>query len=114
MQYVWTPAVKRAGLAGVKVTPKSLRASHATWALDDGSTIMEVAVHLGHNFASVTTTHYARYVEGRDTEIAERMDATARATAERAAAKARQDADSEVARARGGHAAGTRRLRAAP
>jgi integrase len=64
---VFDPAVRAAGLDGV--TPHDLRASCATWvAANQG--VMEAAKRLGHSRASVTTRHYARAVEGRDSEVA--------------------------------------------
>ncbi|MFL6138883.1 MAG: hypothetical protein ACJ74O_13940 [Frankiaceae bacterium] len=78
--------------------PHDLRASHATWIIDSGRTVMDAAARLGHNVASVTTRHYARTVSGRDQDIAESMDATARAATETAAKRA-AEAASGVARA---------------
>ena len=61
------PAVQAAGLE--HVTPKDLRATHGTWVADRHG-VMAAAKRLGHSNASVTTRHYARAVEARDSEIA--------------------------------------------
>jgi integrase len=70
---IWHPACQAAGLTGV--TPHDLRASHATWLVDGGWSVMDVAARLGHSKATVTTRHYARTVEGRDQELATGLDA---------------------------------------
>jgi len=61
------PAVEAAGLG--HVTPKDLRVTHGTWVADRHG-VMAAAKRLGHSNASVTTRHYARAVEARDSEIA--------------------------------------------
>jgi len=72
---VWQPAMTAAGLAGV--TPHDLRATHASWVIDEGGSVMDAAARLGHAAGTVTTRHYARPVRGRDAEIADRLDETA-------------------------------------
>jgi len=64
-------AATAADLAGV--TPHDLRATHATWVADSHG-ILAAARRLGHSNASVTTRHYARPVNERDGEVAERLD----------------------------------------
>lgn len=68
----WRPAVTKAKLTGV--TPHDLRASQGTWVIDQGGSPLDAAARLGHSAASVTTRHYARAVEGRDQDIAERLE----------------------------------------
>jgi integrase len=68
---VFDPAAVRAGL--VDVTPKDLRATHATW-IADRLGVMAAAKRLGHSNASVTTRHYARAVEARQQETAQVLD----------------------------------------
>jgi integrase len=68
----WQPAVKAIGLTGL--TPHDLRASHASWLVDDGWSVLDVAARLGHSQASVTTRHYARPMPGRDRDLADRLD----------------------------------------
>lgn len=69
----WRPAVAAAGL--IDVTPHDLRGTHASWLVDNGCSVVDVAARLGHSAATVTTRHYARPVAGRDTEIASRLEA---------------------------------------
>ncbi len=85
------PARAAAGLPDV--TPHDLRATHATWVADSHG-VMAAAQRLGHSNASVTTRHYARAVEGRDADIAERLNDEVK--------RARQDED-EPEGARKGH-----------
>lgn len=70
-----------AGLSGV--TPHDLRATHASWVIDEGGSVMDAAARLGHAAGTVTTRHYARPVLGRDSEIADRLDQTAGTGADR-------------------------------
>lgn len=67
----WDPAVRHIGLAGV--TPHDLRATCASWVADTAG-VLEAAKRLGHARTSVTTRHYARPVEGRDRDVATRLD----------------------------------------
>ncbi|WP_432923154.1 tyrosine-type recombinase/integrase [Streptomyces sp. CA-106131] len=69
---VFDLAAERAGLVGV--TPKDLRATHATWVADRLG-VMAAAKRLGHSNASVTTRHYARAVEAREDEAAKILGA---------------------------------------
>ena len=68
---VFDPAAERAGLS--QITPKDLRATHATWVADRLG-VMVAAKRLGHSNASVTTRHYARAVESRQDEAAAVLD----------------------------------------
>jgi integrase len=70
---VWNGAVAAAGL--VRVKPHDLRASHASWLIDRGFSVMDVAARLGHSSAAVTTRYYARPMAGRDQDIAARSTA---------------------------------------
>jgi integrase len=72
MRRAWLPAVAASGLVGV--TPHDLRATHASWVIDEGGSVMDAAARLGHAAGTVTTRHYARPVLGRDAEIAERLN----------------------------------------
>jgi integrase len=67
----WDPAVQAVGLTGV--TPHDLRATCASWVADTAG-VLEAAKRLGHARTSVTTRHYARPVEGRDRDVAARLD----------------------------------------
>src|SRR5665213_93890 len=98
LRRVWRPALEAAAL--VEVTPHDLRATHASWVIDEGGSVMDAAARLGHAAGTVTTRHYARPVDGRDAEIATRLDQSAGTT--------------ESDRARGGHVILKARRRAAP
>lgn len=63
----WQPAIEATGLDGV--TPHDLRATHASWVIDEGGSVMDAAARLGHAAGTVTTRHYARPVAGRDAEL---------------------------------------------
>lgn len=67
MRRAWLLAVAATGLVGV--TPHDLRATHASWVINDGGSVMDAAARLGHAAGKVTTRHYARPVLGRDAEI---------------------------------------------
>lgn len=75
---IWDPAALQAGLD--KVTPHALRATCATWVADSAG-VLEAAKRLGHARTSVTTRHYARPVEGRDRDVADRLSAMRPTTA---------------------------------
>lgn len=85
----WQPAV--AGAALLDVTPHDLRATQASWVIDEGGSVMDAAARLGHAAGTVTTRHYARPVHGRDADIADRLDSAA------------VDAMTDFDRARDGH-----------
>jgi integrase len=90
------PAVESAGLKDV--TPHALRATHATWVADRHG-VMAAAARLGHSNASVTTRHYARAVDGRDAEIAKKIDAehTRKAKAPKKPKKPKKQAPGDLA-----------------
>jgi integrase len=52
---------------------KDLRASCASW-VADSSGILEAAKRLGHSSTSTTVKHYARAIEGKDTQVARELD----------------------------------------
>ncbi len=66
------PALEAAAL--VDVAPHDLRATYASWVIDEGGSVMDAAARLGHAAGTVTTRHYARPVDGRDAEIAARLE----------------------------------------
>jgi integrase len=67
-------ALRAAGLADV--TPHDFRAcARASWVADSHGVLVS-ARRLGHANASVTTRHYARAVDGRDTDVAKHLDAS--------------------------------------
>lgn len=74
-RWTWDPAARAADLAGV--TPHDLRATCASWVADSIG-VLEAAKRLGHSRSSITTRHYARPVEGRDLDVAARLDALRR------------------------------------
>ncbi|MGH8890027.1 MAG: tyrosine-type recombinase/integrase [Acidothermaceae bacterium] len=98
LRRVWRPALETAAL--IDVTPHDLRATHASWVIDEGGSVMDAAARLGHAAGTVTTRHYARPVDGRDAEIAARLNQPAPAT--------------KSYRARGGHVILEARRREAP
>ncbi len=75
-RWTWDPATHTADLAGV--TPHDLRATCASWVADSAG-VLEAAKRLGHSRSSITTRHYARPVQGRDLDVAARLDALRRA-----------------------------------
>jgi integrase len=62
LRRVWRPAIAASGLSGV--TPHDLRATHPSWVIDEGGSVMDAAARLGHAAGTVTTRHYARPVLG--------------------------------------------------
>ena len=72
MRRFWDPAIEAAKLP--RFTPHNLRDSHASWLVDDGWSVLDVAQRLGHESATVTTKHYARAIVGRDQELAKSLD----------------------------------------
>ena len=75
-RWTWDPAARAAKLDGV--TPHALRATCASWVADSAG-VLEAAKRLGHSRSSITTRHYARPVQGRDLDVAARLDALRRA-----------------------------------
>lgn len=70
---VWKPAVKAAGV-GCDVQMRSLRHTHATWALKGGATVLAIRDRLGHD--SVTTTEL--YLVAMEDDDDEALDAFAK------------------------------------
>ncbi|SEG31426.1 Site-specific recombinase XerD [Thermomonospora echinospora] len=66
------PAADKAGLDSVK--PHDLRASHASWVADRWG-VLAAGRRLGHSNTTITTRHYARRLEGRDTDVARGLEA---------------------------------------
>lgn len=95
----WRKAVAELGLVGV--TPHDLRATHASWVIDGGGSVLDAAARLGHASSSVTTRHYARPAVGRDADVAARLSAP-------------KSVPAETDRARSGHGQQKTRLKAAP
>jgi integrase len=55
LRRAWQPAILATGLHGV--TPHDLRATHASWVIDEGGSVMDAAARLGHVAGTVTTRH---------------------------------------------------------
>jgi hypothetical protein len=70
-RWKFVPAVTAAGLDGV--TPHDLRATHGSW-VADAFGVLAAAARLGHSNANVTTRHYARAADGKDTIVAAGLD----------------------------------------
>ena len=68
----WYAALEEAGIEGLRF--HDLRATHATWLLDDGMTTEQIAVRLGHSSPKVTE-RYMR--EGNDDACRAQADASA-------------------------------------
>lgn len=79
-RWTWDPATRAADLDGV--TPHDLRATCASWVADTAG-VLEAAKRLGHSRSSITTRHYARPVQGRDLDVATRLDALRRRSQQR-------------------------------
>ncbi len=75
------PAVKAAGLG--KLTPHELRHTAASLAVASGASVKDVQRMLGHASAAMTLDVYAGLFEDGLDDVADRMDATARAAADR-------------------------------
>lgn len=72
LRRVWKPAAARAEVASA--TPHLLRHTAATLLLNEGASVKDVQTQLGHADGSVTLNIYSAVVEGRDDELAQRMD----------------------------------------
>jgi hypothetical protein len=103
----WRPTVERLNLPDVR--PHDLRASHASWLVDEGFTVLDVAARLGHSFASVTTRHYARALEGRDADVAAFFGTAPADDPAKAPVQPLPRQRKGTASKSNGHAAGTRR-----
>lgn len=69
---VWAPAVKRAGLEGVR--PHDLRHTAASLAIRSGADVKQVQAMLGHRTATMTLDLYGHLWPGGLDDVAHRMD----------------------------------------
>lgn len=74
---IWDHAVKAAGLTGL--VPHGLRHTAASLAIASGADVKVVQQMLGHKSATMTLDLYGHLFENRLGEVAERLDAAARA-----------------------------------
>lgn len=74
---VFTPAAKIAGLPGL--VPHELRHTAASLAIASGADVKVVQQMLGHQSATMTLDLYGHLFEDRLTDVADRLDAAARA-----------------------------------
>jgi hypothetical protein len=74
---VFTPAAKRAGLAGL--VPHELRHTAASLAIASGADVKVVQRMLGHKSATMTLDLYGHLFEDRLDEVADALDRAARA-----------------------------------
>jgi hypothetical protein len=100
---VFDPAVTRAGLGDLGVTPHKLRHTAASLAIARGADVNVVQTMLGHKSASMTLDVYGHLFPDRLDEVSKKMHkrrarvlAKAKAKAEKAARKA-QHAATELA-----------------
>lgn len=77
---VWDDAVKAAGLDGL--VPHGLRHTAASLAIAAGADVKVVQQMLGHKSATMTLDLYGHLFENRLDDVAERLDAAARAVAD--------------------------------
>lgn len=77
---VWDAAVKSAGLDGL--VPHGLRHTAASLAIAAGADVKVVQQMLGHKSATMTLDLYGHLFENRLDDVAERLDAAARAAAD--------------------------------
>ena len=68
----WRKATVRAGLAGFTV--RNLRHTGASLAVASGADLEHLKVRMGHESISTTSRFYLRMYEGRDAEIAKRLE----------------------------------------
>jgi integrase len=68
----WRQATERAGLPGFKV--RNLRHTGASLAVASGADLEHLKVRMGHESISTTSRFYLRMYEGRDAEIAKRLE----------------------------------------
>jgi integrase len=88
---VWTPAVAAAGLAPLRI--HDLRHTTASLAIAAGADVKTLQTMLGHASAVITLDRYGHLMPGRGEDVADRLDALARAaTAEPIPAAVRLDA----------------------
>lgn len=77
---VFTPAARAVGLAGL--VPHELRHTAASLAIASGADVKVVQQMLGHRSATMTLDLYGHLFEDRLTDVADRLDAAARAVSE--------------------------------
>ena len=70
----WHPAVKAAGLVGVRF--HDLRHASAAWAIAAGAPATLIQQRLGHASVSTTLNVYAHLLPGLDEQLADRLDET--------------------------------------
>lgn len=88
--HVWVPTLTALELATLKEVnghqhyegPKvhDLRGTAASIAIDSGASVLQVSKMLGHADATTTLNRYARLFASRETELADKIDAAARAS----------------------------------
>ena len=71
----WTPALKQAGLEGLRI--HDLRHSHVSMLLAQGEDPVTISERLGHHKASFTMDRYAHVTKTRHEEVADRLEAFA-------------------------------------
>jgi integrase len=74
----WNQTRANRGSAPLSLTPHDLRATCASLLVDAGASLKDLQDHLGHADISTTMAFYARVVPGRNTDIANRLDALIR------------------------------------
>ena len=80
---VWLPAVKAAGLDGLRV--HDLRHSAVAYWIETGAKPNEIAVRAGHTSVAVVLDRYGHLLPKTDDAVTDALDVMARAAAERAA-----------------------------
>lgn len=73
---IWRPIISQLvedGRIREKLSPKDLRATHASWVAASAG-IIEAARRLGHSTTATTTKHYARPIAGRDLAVSRQLD----------------------------------------
>jgi integrase len=103
-QRFFTPAVVKAGLGHLKVTPHKLRHTAASLAIASGADVNVVQTMLGHKSATLTLDTYGHLFPDRLDEVSEKMHkrrakqlAKAKAKLEKAERKAREAAEAVAA-----------------
>ena len=76
---IWTPAVAAAGLAPLRI--HDLRHTTASLAIAAGADVKMLQTMLGHASAVMTLDRYGHLMPGRAQDVADRLDALARAVA---------------------------------
>ncbi|MGW5086529.1 tyrosine-type recombinase/integrase [Streptomyces coelicoflavus] len=103
-QRFFAPAVTRAGLGHLKVTPHKLRHTAASLAIASGADVNVVQTMLGHKSATLTLDTYGHLFPDRLDEVSKKMHkrrskqlAKAKAKLEKAERKAREAAETVAA-----------------